>query len=369
MKFLRIKAIAKKEILQIIRDPLSLAIGFLMPVILLLIFGYAITFDISNIKTVVHDQDRSSLSRELIEGFSASGYFSIIAYAERPQEIDRSLDSGRAKVAVIIPRDFTKDIRAGRQAQLGVVFDGSDANTATIAQGYVAAVTALFTERIAGARAVPLVDARIRVWYNPELKSRNFITPGLIAVIMSVIVALLTSLTVAREWERGTMEQLISTPVKKQELILGKLAPYFLIGAFDTLVAVLMATLLFDVPLRGSAALLALFSGVFLFGGLCWGIFISIAAKSQLLASQMAMVSTFLPAFLLSGFMINITNMPRFIQPLTYIIPARYFVAISKGLFLKASAFGLLAVDGLLLAVYGLLVFAAANKKFKKRIG
>ena len=368
MKLLRIKAIAKKEILQIIRDPLSLAIGFLMPVILLLIFGYAITFDISNIKTVVYDQDRSSLSRELISGFQSSGYFTVVAYPERHQEIDRYLDSGRAKVAVMIPQGFAGDIRAGRQAQLAVVLDGSDANTATIAQGYTTSVIGTFSGRMAKARFTPLVDARMRVWYNPELKSRNFIIPGLIAVIMAVIVALLTSLTVSREWERGTMEQLISTPVKKQELILGKLVPYFLIGFFDTVAAVLMATLLFGVPFRGSAALLGLFSGVFLFGGLCWGIFISIVARSQLLASQMAMVSTFLPAFLLSGFMINIANMPRFVQPLTYIIPARYYVAISKGLFLKASAFGLLAVDGLLLAVYGLLVFTAANRKFKKRM-
>ncbi len=368
MKFLRIKAIARKELIQIKRDPLSLAIGFLMPVILLVIFGYAITFDISNIRTVVYDQDRSGLSRELVAGFRESGYFSVEAYVGRYSDIDRYLDSGRAKVAVIVPRDFAEDIRAGRQAQLGVVLDGSDANTATIAQGYVTSVIGLFSERIAKARFTPLVEARVRVWYNPELKSRNFIIPGLIAVIMAVIVALLTSLTVSREWERGTMEQLISTPVKTPELIIGKLIPYFLIGLFDTVVAVLMATLLFGVPLRGSAALLGLFSSVFLFGGLCWGILISIAARSQLLASQMATVSTFLPAFLLSGFMFSISNMPRFLQPLTYIIPARYFVAITKGVFLKGSTFAFLAGDGLLLAVYGLLVFIAANRKFRKRV-
>jgi ABC-2 type transport system permease protein len=249
-----------------------------------------------------------------------------------------------------------------------VIVDGSDSNTATIALGYVATLMETYGRRLGGGGITPLIDTRGRVWYNPELKSRNFIVPGLIAVIMAVIVALLTSLTVAREWERGTMEQLIATPVKTRELIIGKIIPYLFIGLIDTGVAALMGTALFDVPLRGSVLLLMTLASVFLFGGLSWGIFISIVARTQVLASQMAIVSTFLPAFLLSGFLFSIWNMPKPLQLVTYIIPARYFVSILKGIFLKGSALPLLAVEALLLAVYGAVVFTAAGRKFRKRV-
>ncbi|MFO0753782.1 MAG: ABC transporter permease subunit, partial [Thermodesulfovibrionales bacterium] len=214
----------------------------------------------------------------------------------------------------------------------------------------------------------PLIDPRARVWYNPELKSRNYIIPGLIAVIMAVIAALLTSLTVAREWERGTMEQLISTPVKTPELITGKLIPYFLIGIADMILSVFLAVFLFGVPLKGSALLLLALSSLFLFGGLSLGILISIVARSQLVASQIAMVATFLPVFLLSGFMYSISNMPAALQVITYAIPARYFVTILKGIFMKGSTIRLLLTETVLLAFFGLAVFALANRKFRKRI-
>ena len=214
----------------------------------------------------------------------------------------------------------------------------------------------------------PRIDPRVRVWYNPELKSRNFIIPGLIAVIMAVITALLTSLTIAREWERGTMEQLISTPVRVPELILGKLIPYFFIGFIDVIFSVLLAVFLFEVPLRGSPLLLMVFSGIFLFGGLGLGILISVLAKSQLVASQISMVATFLPAFLLSGFMFAISNMPEPLQIMTRIVPARYFVTMLKGIFLKGNGLHLLAFEALFLMIYGLVIFALANLSFRKRI-
>jgi ABC-2 type transport system permease protein len=368
MKLLRVKAIAKKELIQIWRDPLSLAMAFLMPVMLLFIFGYAITLDVNRIKTIVYDLDRSSLSRELIDKFSASGYFTMIDHVTNQKEIDRYLDSGRALVAVSIPTDFSEKIRSGRNAQLQVIVDGSDSNTATIALGYVSAISEIFSQRLEGRRITPVIDPRLRVWYNPELKSRNFIIPGLIAVIMAVIAALLTSLTVAREWERGTMEQLIATPIQTPELILGKLLPYFMIGFIDVILSVLLAVFLFGVPLKGSVFLLMALSGVFLFGGLSLGVLISIVAKSQLVASQVSMVATFLPAFLLSGFMYAISNMPEALQVISYVIPARYFVTILKGIFLKGSTLSLLVTETALLTVFGLLVFGIANRKFKKRI-
>jgi len=368
MKLLRIKAIAKKELIQIWRDPLSLAMAFLMPVMLLFIFGYAITLDVNRIKTIVYDLDRSSLSRELIDKFRASGYFTMVGHVADQQEIDRYLDSGRALVAVSIPSDFSEKIRSGRNAPLQVIVDGSDSNTATIALGYVSAISEIFSQQLQGGRRPPVIDPRLRVWYNPELKSRNFIIPGLIAVIMAVIAALLTSLTIAREWERGTMEQLIATPIKTPELILGKLLPYFMIGFIDVVLSVLLAVFLFGVPLKGSVFLIMALSGVFLFGGLSLGILISIAAKSQLVASQISMVATFLPAFLLSGFMYAISNMPAALQMISYVIPARYFVTILKGVFLKGSTLSLLVTETVLLTVFGLLVFGIANRTFKKRI-
>lgn len=379
MKHIRIKAIAKKELLQIRRDPLSLAIAFFMPVMLLFIFGYAITLDVDNLRTVVYDQDKSGMSRELIREVSASGYFTLVdaiheGTGHDGTGIDRYLDSGKAHLVLSIPENFSREMRAGRTPALQVIVNGSDSNTATIALGYVTAVVERFAERAGGRRNTagvtprPSIDPRVRVWYNPELKSRNYIIPGLIAVIMAVIAALLTSLTVAREWERGTMEQLISTPVKAPELVLGKLIPYFLIGIADMILSVFLAVFLFGVPLKGSVLLLMALSSLFLFGGLSLGILISIVAKSQLVASQVAMVATFLPVFLLSGFMYSISNMPTALQVITYAIPARYFVAILKGIFMKGSTIHLLLVETVLLSFFGLAVFALANRKFRKRI-
>ncbi|HMK55338.1 MAG TPA: ABC transporter permease [Dissulfurispiraceae bacterium] len=369
MKLLRIKAIAKKELIQIRRDPLSLAIAFLMPVMQLFIYGYAITFDVNNIKTVVLDRDRSSLSRELVSEFESSGYFTIAAYIDRYNDIDTFFKMNRAKVAIIIPERFSKEMKAGKSAQVGVILDGSDSNTATIAQGYIDAVGLLFAQRSGGAKLSPAVDMRGRVWYNPELKSRNFIIPGLIVVIMAVIVALLTSLTVAREWERGTMEQLISTPVSPAELIVGKLIPYFCIGLADILMAISVGVFWFGVPLKGSPLLLILLAMIFTFGGVSFGILISISAKgSQAIASQMALLSTFLPSFLLSGFMFAISNMPAVLQLVTYIFPARYFVTISKGIFLKGNSAEMLAWEALLLTLFGIAVFILAVRKFRKRM-
>jgi len=368
MKFSRIRAIAKKELIHIRRDPLSLAMAFLMPVMLLFIFGYAITLDVNNLKTVIRDLDQSMLSRQLTASFGESDYFTITARVHTQVEMDGYLDRGEALVGVTIPPDFSEDIKMGRPAALQVIVDGSDSNTATIALGYISGVTGVFSEKVAARHGRPLIETRVRVWFNEELKSRNFIIPGLIAVIMSVIAALLTSLTVAREWERGTMEQLISTPVKARELILGKLIPYFLIGFLDMLVSVLLAVFLFDVPMRGNLFLLAGLSSLFLFGGLSLGMLISIVAKSQLVASQIAMVATFLPAFLLSGFMYAVANMPAPLQAITYAIPARYFVSILKDIFLKGNALHLLLFETALLGLFAIVVFAAANRKFKKRI-
>jgi ABC-2 type transport system permease protein len=368
MKVIRIRAMARKEALQIMRDPLSLAMAFLVPLFLLIIFGYAITFDIRDIDMIVLDRDNSALSRQLISAIQEAGYFAVVDRAEREQDIDDALDTGLAKVAIVVPVDFNRRIRNGRSAQLGVFIDGSDANTATITQAYIAGIVDQFIQRLGGRQIRLPLEVRSRVWYNPELKSRNFIIPGLIAVIMGIIVALLTSLTVSREWERGTMEQLIATPVRTPELIIGKLIPYFAIGFLDTVASVVMGTQLFHVPLRGSVALLLIISCIFLAGGLCMGILISIISRNQLLSSQMALLSTFLPSFLLSGFIFAISNMPRPLQIITLIVPARYFVEVLKGIFLKGVPFRLLVVETALLVVFGSVLFGLANRRFRKQV-
>lgn len=368
MKLGRVKAIARKEFIQIWRDPISLAMAVVTPLLLLFIYGYAVTFDVDNITTVVYDMDKSSLSRELINEFTQSGYFTAVSYIDRYEDIDPYLDSNKAKIAIIIPHDFSKQVRMKRQAEVGIILDGANSNTANIAQGYIAAIAQRYTQRIGGGIVIPLIDSRSRVWYNTELKSRNFIIPGLIAVIMAVMIALLTSLTVAKEWDRGTMEQLISTPVKPIELVVGKLIPYFVIGIADTILVIIMSTELFGVPLRGSTTLLLVLSSIFLFGGLSLGILISIVGRDQIVATQMSMLSSFLPAFLLSGFIFSISNMPAPLQVITYFIPARYFVTILKGIFLKGLTLQYLVWETILLTIFGVLVFVLAIKKFKKRI-
>ncbi|MCK9227488.1 MAG: ABC transporter permease [Syntrophorhabdaceae bacterium] len=368
MNLNRVWAMARKETIQIRRDPLSLALAFLLPLILLFIFGYAITVDVDRLPTVVYDRDLSSMSREVVRGLQASGYFTIVEYVQDPARVDAALDRGSAQVAISFPEDFSRHARTGRATQLQVIVDGSDSNTATIALGYLNTALELAARRAGLYSIVPVIDVRPRVWYNPELKSRNFIVPGLIAVIMAIIAALLTSLTVAREWERGTMEQIISTPVKPAEIIIGKLMPYFAIGIIDTVLAIVIVVFLFGVPLKGSFFLLLFISCLFLFGGLSLGILISIVTKSQLASSQVALITSYLPALLLSGFMFSILNMPVPLQIITRFIPARYFVSAIKGIFLKGNTAGMLLSEMGLLALFGALAFFIAIKKFKKRV-
>ncbi len=373
MRIGRLLAVARKEVIQIRRDPRSLGMAFVIPMILLFLYGYALTLDVDNLRTIVYDQDKSSVSREFLQLFTASRYFAAVAAADSYRDVERALDSGSAQVALVIPRDFGRDVERGRRVPVQAVVDGSDSTTATIALNYLEGIAArysarLVTERLGlGSRAVPL-ESRPRVWFNAELQSKNYIVPGLIAVIMMVIAALLTSLTVAREWERGTMEQLIATPLRVPELVVGKLLPYFAIGVIDTALAALVGTQVFRVPFRGSLVLFFCLTLIFILGALSLGILVSIRAKSQIIASQVAMVLTFLPAFLLSGFVFDIGNMPGWLQAITHIVPARYFVTILKGVFLKGIGLRDLAVEALFLSIFSLVVTAAAVRSFRKAL-
>jgi ABC-2 type transport system permease protein len=376
MKLLRVWAVSRKEFIHIMRDIRSLGMAIAIPMLLLVLFGYALKLDVDNVPMVIWDQSESQASRDFISDFQGSRYFSILEQVRNYREVEHAIDSGRAVLGLIIPRDFATNIEYGRPAPVQLLVDGSDSNTATIAMGYADAVAQTFSRnvvlkemrRLGGSAPQPPVDLRSRVWFNADLESKNYIIPGLIAVIMMVIAALLTSLTVAREWEQGTMEQLISTPVKGRELILGKLLPYFAIGMFDVLLAVLVGEFMFQVPLRGNVALLFGMAAIFLAGALSLGMVISIVTKGQLLASQLAMVLTFLPSFLLSGFMYAISNMPQAIQVITYLIPAKYFVALLKGIYLKGVGLEILAVEAGLLTIFGAAMVLVANVKFRKTL-
>jgi ABC-2 type transport system permease protein len=376
MKLLRVWAISRKEFVHIIRDPRSLGMAIAIPMLLLVLFGYALTLDVDNVPLVIWDQSQSQASREFISRFQDSRYFSVRAYVSNYGEVERAIDSAHALMGIVIPRGFAGHIESGRPTAVQLILDGSDSNTATIAIGYADVVAQSYSQdvaireiqRIGGKALQPPLDMQPRVWFNADMESKNYIIPGLIAVIMMVIAALLTSLTVAREWERGTMEQLISTPVKGRELILGKLLPYFAIGMLDVLLAVLMGEFIFQVPLRGSVALLFGTAAIFLTGALSLGMLISILTKSQLLASQLAMVLTFLPSFLLSDFMYAISNMPTPIQMITYLIPARYFVVLLKGIYLKGVGLEIMALEAGLLSIFAAAMVFLANVKFKKKL-
>jgi ABC-2 type transport system permease protein len=373
VRLARLRAVARKEITQIRRDPWSLGMAFAIPLLLLFLFGAVLSLDVNNLETVVYDQDRSQRSRELVERFEASRYFHVRMRAAGWREVQRALDGGQAQVALVIPRNFARDLERGLTVPVQVLVDASDSNTATIALAYVESITAQYSVQVAaqitGRPSPPgAVDGRIRVWYNPDLESKDFIVPGLIAVIMMVIGGLLSALTVAREWERGTMEQLIATPVRIPELVIGKLLPYLGIGLLDVLVTVVASTLVFGVPLRGSLWLLLGFSLLFLLGAIGLGLLISVRSRTQLMASQLAMVATVLPSFMLSGFGSPIENMPRALQIVSYAVPARYFVTALKGIFLKGVGLRVLWPDALFLAIFAGLVITLTMRAFRKRL-
>jgi ABC-2 type transport system permease protein len=375
MNVTRVKALARKEFIQIWRDPRSLALAIAIPVLLLILFGFALTLDVDRVPLAIWDQDKSQRSADLIRQFSFSKYFKVVGYCGSYRELEELVDRGDAMLLLVVPVDFSANIIAGRTAPVQLIADGSDSNTATIALSYADSAIARYNQAAAaqaiakaGIRQPAQLELRPRVWFNPDLKSRNFIIPGLIAIIMMIIAALLTSLTVAREWERGTMEQLIATPITSGELIVGKFLPYFAIGLADMLIAVAMAKFVYQIPLRGSFLLLVLMSCLFLTGALSLGMLISIVTRNQLLASQAAILLTFLPTFLLSGFAYAIPNMPAAVQVITYAVPAKYFLVILKGIYLKGIGLRVLAAEAGFLLVFTVLMVTLAHLRFKRRV-
>jgi ABC-2 type transport system permease protein len=376
MSLKRLLVMAKKEVLQILRDPRSLAIVFIMPAILVVLFGYGVSLDLKGLPVYVYDRDGSQQSQDLLKRFQASQYFRIEKVVDNYPQVVRAIDDGSAKMGIMIPWNFSQILRDGGKVQVQTLIDATDDNTANILIGYTQAVVQGYSSEIQvqtlrrlGAAIQPAsVQVETRTWYNEDLESSAFIIPGVLALVMSVIGAFLTSLTIAREWERGTMEQLISTPVSAAEIMLGKLIPYFVLGMADTVISAFIAIYWFKVPFRGSYLTLLFSSALFLVVVLSLGFFISVLAKGQFAASQIALLVTFLPAFLLSGFLFAIEQMPAFLQGFTHIVPARYYVSVLKKIFLKGTPTAMLYADLVPLALFALVLGVLATRSFHKRL-
>jgi len=376
MSWRRIVAMAYKEILQIRRDPRSLLIILVIPLVQLFIFGYAVNLDVRHIPLCVYDQGGTQTSQDLLKHFQATDYFNIVRVSDNYKDVVRNIDYGVCSIAVVVPPQFSEDLQSNGQAKVQAILDASDSNSATIGMGYSQAIVQTYSSEIqvewqqergifAGA---PTITFEPRTWFNEDLESMADLVPGVVAFVMAVVGAFLTSLTIAREWERGTMEQLISTPVGKLEIQIGKLFPYFLIGIADTALCAFTAVWWFDVPFRGSWVVLFGCSMLFLTVVLSLGYLISVTAKSQLGACQMALLATFLPTFLLSGFIFPIDQMPVVVQWITAILPARYYVSILRNVFLKGSEVRLLVGDIAALAGIAVLFVIIATRSFKKRL-
>ena len=376
MKWRRIAAIMWKEVTQIRRDPRSLLIAFLLPVFQLLIYGYAVNLDVKHVPLCVYDRDGTQDSQDLLKHFRATDYFNIVRVADNYRDVIRQIDYGVCTVAVVVPPQFSETLHSGGHAEVQALLDASDSNTATVGMGYAQAIVQEYSsevqldweQREGLAASAPAVTFQPRTWFNEDLESMANLVPGVMALVMAVVGALLTSLTIAREWERGTMEQLISTPVGKLEIQIGKLIPYFALGMIDTAVCAGMSVWWFHVPFRGSWIVLFGSSAMFLLVVLSLGYYISVTAKSQVGANQMAMLATFLPTFLLSGFIFPIDQMPVAVQWITRILPGRYYVSIVRNVFLKGTPVALLAPDLTSLAIIAAVLIVLATRAFHKRL-
>jgi len=373
----RIFSVSRKEFVEIRRDPRTLGMVLVLPVMMLLLYSYAVNFDIKSVKTVVYDLDNSKQSREFIGKFKNSDYFQV-RYIKKYDDIDKQLDSGKAKLALCIPANFSRELVKGKTTPIQVIVDGSDANTATVVIGYLNQIVIKYSTKISmstfWARGFPIernfspIKVQTRVWYNPELKSINFIVPGLIATIIMMLGAISTSLSIVSEKERGTFERLIVTPVRPYELVIGKILPYIVLAFTDVILCLLVGKFWFKVPMKGSITLLLCLSTLFLFSALGLGLFISAIAKNQRVAMLLSMLISLLPTFLLSGFVFPIENMPRVLQLVTYLVPARYFLEILQGIFLKGVGLNVLWTDVICLLIFGLVMVLISVVKFHKRL-
>jgi len=367
---MRLRGLIRKEFLQIMRDPSSIAIAFLMPIFLLLLFGYGVSLDSEHIPLALVVEQPNTDTADFTAEFDHSKYFAPSYYAST-REAEQAMMAGRVKAIVVLRRDFASALRQTDGAPIQFIVNGVDANTARIISGYVQGAWGNWLEHYARQRGQKFeapVDLQQRVWFNSELRSRNFLVPGLVAIIMTLIGALLTAMVMSREWERGTMEALLVTPLSMSEVIVGKLLPYFILGMGGLVLSVGMALFLFDVPLRGSLWVLIAASALFLIAALGMGLLISTIARSQFVAGQIALIATFLPAFLLSGFIFDIGSMPPVVQFITHIVAARYYIAILQTVFLAGNVWSVILPNALALVVMAAIFLGVTWRKSRKRL-
>jgi ABC-2 type transport system permease protein len=365
----RLTHIIRKEFLELRQDPRLLNIVIIAPIVQLTMLGYAATTDVRNVPVVVVDQDGSSESRALISRFDASPNFEVIGYETSVERVDRYLEEGTAWMVLDVPYDYGRSVRSGRPTAVQVVADGTDANSTNVALGYTGTLISTFAQELAapsGRRATPLVSAEVRVWFNPELESKDFMIPGILALLLLAVTTNLSSMSVVREKELGTLEQLNVTPIARWELIVGKMLPYALIGVIDVLLVILVAVGWFEVPLKGSLLLLFAMSLVYLMTTLGLGLFVSTISATQQQAMMTASFFFLIPMVFLSGFVFPIENMPTVVQPVTYLIPLRYFLVILRGIFLKGVGLEVLWPDALALTAWGLGILALATLRSSK---
>ncbi len=378
MTWRRTTAIARKELLHVRRDPRSLLIALLLPIMQMLLLGYGATLDAKHLAVYAFDRDGSQTSQALLERFRASAYFDLVRTVDRYADLAAAVDAGRARLALVVPPDFSRRLRAGGTTTVQAIVDATDDNTANLATAYAEAVVDRFSadlqldwlrrEGLPDRAAAPPISVEVRTWYNEDLESRNFIVPGVVALVMALVGALLSSLTIAREWERGTMEQLVSTPVTAREIMLGKLLPYFAIGLVDAALCVGVGIGWFGVPFRGTVGTLVVATALYLVVVLGIGFAISVAIPNQLGASSIAILVTLLPTNMLSGFAFPIDQMPAPIRAVSYVVWARYYLTILKAVFLKGSGLGTLAGPLGAMALYAAIVGTVATRAFRKTL-
>ncbi len=367
---MRLRGLVRKEFLQVLRDPSSIAIAFLMPVVLLLLFGYGVSLDAEHVPVAIVVEQPSADTASFTGAFQHSRYFAPLMLRDLPSA-EAALAAHRVEGIVHLRSDFARQLRRSDGAPVQVIVNGVDANTGRIIIGYVEGLWGNWLEQSSRARGhKPDIPVQIeqRVWFNSELRSRNFLVPGLIAVIMTLIGALLTAMVMAREWERGTMEALMVTPVAMREVLIGKIIPYFVLGMGGMILTVIMATWQFEVPLRGSVWVLLAASALFLLVALGMGLLISIVAKNQFVAGQIAVIVTFLPAFILSGFIFDIASTPTVVQFITHIIAARYFVAILQTVFMAGNVWSVILPNALALALMAGVFLMLIRRRARKRL-
>ncbi len=367
-----IRAILRREFIDVLRDPRSLALTLLWPISMLMMYGYGIRYDVDNVPISILDYSETSESRDLSEQMRRSGYFTVVRFARDEAEVERDLMDDSVRAAIVIPRDFAGKLRAAEPTAVQVLIDGSDSNTATIAQGYALAIVNQFASTRqagrAGLNTSPPITIASRIWYNPELKSVNFIVPGVIAVIMMIVGAILTALSIVKEKERGTIEQILVSPIRPLEMMIGKIIPYMVIALIDLAIIICAGYLLFDVPIKGSIFQLAIFALLYLFCALGVGVFVSTIADTMQNAMLAAIFLSLLPSVLLSGFVFPLEDLPAPIQAVSYLFPARYFVTAIRGIYLKQVGLEVLWPEALLLIAFAVTIVGFSASRFQDRL-